>query len=274
MKITTLCENRIEPSFGLCASHGLSLYLEFKGKTFLYDVGQDDTFIKNAKKMNIDIDNCDTIIISHGHLDHAGGLAYLNINTTNKDLIIDKRAFFKKIRYVNKQEIDIGISDILKHLEYKSTEINQSFEIFDGLWCLSQVEIDENFIGLEKGLYVIDEKKIKTEDTFSDELGLCFNTSNGLCVISGCSHRGVINIINSAKQLMNTNNIHTFIGGLHLSFATEEEIYSVTTILKKLNLKKLIIGHCTGWKAISIIEKELCPETELIYNYVGYSINL
>jgi len=274
MKITTLCENRIEPSFGLFASHGLSLHIEYKGKQFLYDVGQDIVFMENAEKLHIDIDNCKTIIISHGHFDHAGGLCYLDFFGNTPNLIIKESAFLEKIRLVNEEEVDIGISNSLKHLKEYSKKFDNNFEIFDGLWCISQVEINKDFVGLEKGLYIKNEDGSLEDDTFSDELGLCCETREGLCVISGCSHRGVINIINAAKELMKNNSIHTFIGGLHLNFASEKEIYSIINAFKELNIKRLIIGHCTGWKALNMIERELSPKVEIINNYVGYSVKL
>lgn len=108
-KFITLCENRLEPSIGLKASHGFSLYIEYGDLKMLYDTGQDDTFIHNANIFNIDINNINYYIISHGHFDHAGGLKYIEKSVLSNKIIIDKHAFEDKYRIIDNKRMDIGI---------------------------------------------------------------------------------------------------------------------------------------------------------------------
>ena len=84
MRIVTLCENRVL-SGNLKAMHGLSLYIEIRNHKYIYDVGQEDIFLTNAKKLNIDLKKCEKIIISHGHYDHGLGLVNLR-NLINKKI--------------------------------------------------------------------------------------------------------------------------------------------------------------------------------------------
>lgn len=270
MKIITLCENFLEPCFGLKASHGLSLYIEYKNSRFIYDVGQDSTYLENAKQLGVDVNMCDKIIISHGHMDHAGGLGSLHEEGYRKKLIIHKNAFRERIRLDGENVIDIGISNKLMHLNVNIMDIREDFEITKGGWILTNIKLSTGYESMEKGLLVKNSKNEFQEDDFNDELSLAFTTSKGLVVISGCSHRGAINIIKQAIRTTGVQNVYAFIGGLHLRFACEAEVNSVIGNLKQFNIKKLIIGHCTGLDAILQMKQHLPKQTQIVNNYVGY----
>ena len=83
MRITALVENRSD--CGLIPVHGLSLYIETERHKLLFDLGPDDTLLKNAEKRGIDLGEVDTVVISHGHYDHGGALAaFLQVNQMAK----------------------------------------------------------------------------------------------------------------------------------------------------------------------------------------------
>lgn len=273
MNVITLCENRLEPSFGLKASHGLSLYIEHENHHLLYDVGQDNVFLENAQLLGIDLSKCENIIISHGHLDHAGGLGVLKYADDYEKVIIDKKAFEEKVRLNNQKIMDIGISNKLSHLKYIGQDIDSSFEIVKGIWCISNVEIFDRYCGLEKGLLIKDVQGNLKDDAFDDELNLAIETNKGLVVISGCSHCGVINILEHAKKITGIDEINTFIGGMHLTFASKEDILITIRNLKRFNIKRFIVGHCTGLEAINLMREQLPKDVEIINNYVGYKFS-
>lgn len=270
MKIVTLCENFLAPSFGLKASHGLSLYIEYKNNKLLYDVGQNSLYLENAKILGIDIDRCENVIISHGHWDHAGGLELFVKDYDKRKLIIQKNAFQDRIRISEGNEIDIGISKKLSHLKQNAREIVEDFELDKGIWILSNITLSPGYENLEKGLFTRNADKELTEDYFEDELALAFETQKGLFIVSGCSHRGVINIVKQAQKTTGIEEIYAFIGGMHLHFATEGERNNIINDLKKLNIKKIIVGHCTGLDAIVQMKGLFSKETQIIHNYVGY----
>lgn len=271
MRIVTLCENRLEPCFGLKASHGLSLYIEYEGHKILYDLGQDDVYIKNAKLLNIDLSQCDNVIISHGHLDHAGGLMYLD--SLEDKVIIDKTAFLERKRVIGNEKRDIGVSNVLSKYRDLGSDIDKAFELHKGVWCVPRVQLPSDYKSMEKGLFVIDEMGNMKDDTFQDEISLALESTDGLYIVSGCSHRGTINIIKECMKVTKQDKVHTFIGGLHLNFAPKEEIEKVLYLLKELDVKRFVVGHCTGWRAISMMEEILGSSVEIIYNYTGYEFN-
>lgn len=267
MRIVTLCENRLEPCFRLKASHGLSLWIEDDGYKILYDVGQDDVYYENAKVMGIDVESADAVIVSHGHLDHAGGLKYLrNLSS----VIISDASFQDKVRVHDGREMDIGISKELSAFQKLGKRIENSFQIQKGIWCIANAPLNSPCQCLEIGLCELGPDGKLREDSFSDELNLAMETSEGLYVISGCAHRGVINILKEAQKVTGIDKIHTFVGGMHLNFADREQIEQVLLELKRFEIQRYVVGHCTGLEAITMMKQIFGKETEIINNYVGY----
>jgi len=273
MRVVTLCENRLEPSFGLKASHGLSLYIEHENYNLLYDVGQNSVFLENAQLLGIDLNTCKNIIISHGHLDHAGGLSEFKCKVDYDKVIIDKDAFEERVRLNGQKTMDIGISNKLNYLSHIGKNIDNSFEIVKGIWCISNVKIPDEYSSMEKGLLIRNIQGNLEDDKFEDELNLAIETPKGLVVISGCSHCGVINILEHAKNVTGVHEINTFIGGMHLTFASEQETLATINELKRFNIKRFIIGHCTGLDAIVLMKQSFPTDVEIINNYVGYEFN-
>jgi len=273
MRVVTLCENRLEPSFGLKASHGLSLYIEHENYNLLYDVGQNSVFLENAQLLGIDLNTCKNIIISHGHLDHAGGLSELKCIVDYDKVIIDKDAFEERVRLNGQKTMDIGISNKLNYLNHIGRNIDNSFEIVKGIWCISNVKIPAEYSSMEKGLLIRNAQGNLEDDKFEDELNLAIETPKGLVVISGCSHCGVINILEHAKKVTGVHEINMFIGGMHLTFASEQETLATINELKRFNIKRFIIGHCTGLDAIVLMKQSFPKDVEIINNYVGYEFN-
>jgi len=273
MRIVTLCENRVL-SGKLKAMHGLSLYIEIGEHKYLYDVGQEDIFLSNAKMLNIDLKQCEKIIISHGHYDHASGLANIKGLLNKDNFIINKQAFCNKVRLASNGTIkNIGIGEVAWQLKNLSREITGSFQLHKGIWCICNVSLPKESIRVDKGLYIENQNGTYELDDFKYEINLAFETKKGLVVISGCAHCGVINILNEAKRITGVNNIDTFIGGMHLIKASKQEVSNIAKQLIDLKVSRLIVGHCTGVDTISYL-KELCGDRiEIIHNYVGLDFN-
>lgn len=102
LRITTLIENEPDDKNELLNEHGLSLYVEFDGKKFVFDTGQTGKFLSNAEKINIKIDALDYVIISHGHYDHSGGVKSLfNIVNRSAKMYVGKEFFHFKYKKLN-----------------------------------------------------------------------------------------------------------------------------------------------------------------------------
>ena len=184
MKITTLIENLVYKN-GLLAEHGLSLYIETDTRKILFDTGQSGALLQNARKMGVKIEEIDSVIISHGHYDHTGGLAsFLMVNSK-------ARVYMKREALTEKYDMskrDIGIACNPELLENRVEFITCITEIDKGLFIVPDIPILDS-----------DDTQFRNfNEEFLDELYLAITLDGELSIITGCSHRGITNIMKSA----------------------------------------------------------------------------
>lgn len=262
LKITTLVENYVTDE-GLGAEHGLSLLLEVCGdegevlSRHLFDTGQGDLFERNAKVMNIDLSLVDSVIISHGHYDHAGGLDhFLRINS--KAILFIKETALKP-KYNGERFTGFKLNRSLS--EGRLNFVNSPAEVAPGLFLMPKITIfnysDTSFI---------------KEDSFDDELYLVFNHGICLTVISGCSHRGITNIIRSAEEYFNLP-VFIIIGGLHTKSASESRLKFLSDEFAGSNLKNAFLCHCTGIDSYCYFKRNL-KDIRITYNSCGSRLNI
>lgn len=248
MELTVLVDNNTSANNCLLAEHGLSFYIEEYDLKLLFDCGSSDAFIKNAYNMQIDLAQVTDIVLSHSHLDHVGGLLRL-------------QALYKKFRYVG---IDFPSKNIIAHPDvFKPSESN----ILDNEASnLSRDEIDKFFnleltkkpMFLTRKLVYLGEIPVAGElspDYSPDESAIAYKSSDGLIIISGCSHSGLENIIRQAKFVTGEDRIHTVIGGLYLINKSEEYINNLGSFLCRENVRKIFPCHCTDLEAKIILSK-------------------
>ncbi len=260
MKIVTLLENRTE-SKALKNKHGLSLYIETNDIKVVFDTGPDETFIENARKLGIDISDVDLLVISHGHKDHGGGLeAFINTNDKAK-IIASKYAFDKYYARVSKLlKVDIGLNPTFMNHERVQlieglTDLDNGMFIFDG------VKSNKLLPSSNKKLLMKDESGL-VEDDFKHEINLIISEGDNKSLICGCSHLGISNIIDKAKDLIQ-GNINTVVGGMHLydpigkKYESEEFINNLGETLLSNGVNNYYTCHCTGEKAYSLLKAQM-----------------
>lgn len=241
----------------LVAEHGLSLYIETEKHKLLVDTGKSDKTWENAKTKGIDISLVDTVILSHGHYDHSGGLMkFASINKT-ADIYMRENAGGEYYSYKEGSEKYIGIDkEILKlpnlHLISDNTVIDEELSLF------TNVKPKHSW---PKGNKRLHEKKKEeyVQDTFSHEQYLVIKYEDGkYALISGCAHNGILNILDTFKDIYGTVP-SIVISGFHMiqseySDDDMEEIKKVAVELSKMNTS-FFTGHCTGEVAYKILKE-------------------
>ena len=203
MKITALTENTSKT--GLPYEHGLSLYIQTESHNILFDTGQTELFAQNAKTLGIDLSKVDIAVLSHGHYDHGGGLKkFLELNKT-APVYMSKYAFEP---HYNGTEKYIGLDLSLKDSD-KIVLTDGVTKLADGLTLYSCNEKEKLCDLGSFGLNTKENGAIVPDD-FRHEHYLLIEENGRRVLISGCSHKGIVNIESWFKP-------DVLIGGFHLS---------------------------------------------------------
>ena len=202
MKITVLAENT--PGAGLEAEHGLSLLVETADCRFLFDMGQTDLFARNARALGVDLREADFAVLSHGHYDHGGGLGtFLTLND-RAPVYINRSAFEP---HYNAADRYIGLDPALEgHDRLVIAADGQRIAPGLTLFCRDPAGAGAFDTG---GLQVLEEGRLQPED-FRHEQYLLAEEGGKKILFSGCSHRGILRIMDRYRP-------DVLIGGFHLS---------------------------------------------------------
>lgn len=245
MKIHVLIENTSSRA-DLIAEHGLSLLVEACGKRILFDTGASAAFAANAEKMGVDLRTVDACVLSHGHYDHGGGLArFLQLNH-RATVWVSPHAFDPHFNAAGKY---IGMPP----QDYDSTCIRaveaDSLPLAPGLVLHRAQSMPTPYAARGQGMTAII-NGVRVADDFRHEQYLLVEEHGKRILISGCSHRGVLNIAAHFRP-------DVLVGGFHFmkcnAAADAPRLRAVAELL--LNLPtRYHTGHCTGDTAYSILK--------------------
>jgi len=268
-------DNRHEFSSNfLLAEHGLSclikVYAGSKEHLVLMDTGvSSKCLLHNMDVLNVDLNKIESVILSHGHFDHIGGLLdFFGSVSNDVPLFVHPEAFSKRRLNnpaVGPVEVPSLYEDDLKNIgvEIIKSEVPSTLAS-DMILMTGKVERTTDF---EKG-FPWAETKINDQwisDPFNDDQGIVIKLKDkGLVVVSGCAHAGIINTINYSKKITGTNDVHAVLGGFHLTGPIFEPIIKPTIDeMKKIGPDYVVPMHCTGWNAINQFKEEM-PENVIL----------
>ena len=273
VKITTLVENTVSASLApLIGEHGLSFLIEKGDSKILFDSGQGIAILGNADALQINLSDVDTVVLSHGHFDHSGGLQKLIERNNNFTLVAHPDVFENKLVSAGGKYTPIGIPTDKEALEKSGIELKlgkMPFEIAPGIMTTGEIAMENNFEKVEP-MFFTGETGNEVPDTIPDDKALILDTDKGTVVILGCAHRGPINTLDHVLQLTGNKKIHAVMGGLHLMFADESKLKKIFAYLHDLGVEKMVVGHCTGFKATTALAGEFGDM--IIPNVVGHVI--
>lgn len=242
MKLITLIENETSRE-DLCPEHGLSLYIEANGYKILFDAGKTGAFADNAQRLGVDLEGIHLAVLSHGHSDHCGGLlGFLSCNDiapvyTQKSAL---GGFYNaQGDYIGPEQALMG-SKRLRFVEDRE-EIGEGLTLIAGK-CLPEVQPIDS-----AGLTVLEEGRL-LPDRFLHEQYLLIEEKGKRILISGCSHRGILNIADYFRP-------DILIGGFHFFKEQPESPMVVGAAQQLLKYPTLYYtGHCTGAEQFKVMK--------------------
>lgn len=258
MKVTVLLENTTVRE-DMLTEHGLSLYIETKQHNILFDMGQTQFFSENAETLGIDLSEVDIAILSHGHYDHGGGLhQFLQIN--KKAPVYMNRYAFEP--HYHGREKYIGLDKTLKDND-RFLYTDDTTVVANGLTLYSCNENKRHYDLGSFGLHVVEDGQFKPED-FRHEQYLLIEEDGKRVLISGCSHKGIIDI----TQWFHPN---VLIGGFHFSkLPLDKKLEEYARLLDQFDTEYYTC-HCTGQKQFTFMKKYI---KKLNYLSCGQSIKI
>ncbi len=259
--IYTLLENSAKQLSSFYGQHGVSFLLdvenEMEEKRILFDVGQSaEPILHNMEILEIDPSSIDMIFLSHCHLDHTGGLFEMLKNIDKPNIpIVAHPEIFRKHFLLEPHIRHVGLESKNKKEEIEKAGGNfvlskTPFSLMNGVVSTGEIEDKVDF---EKEVtldaYTVEEGNI-VKDQISDDMSLAINLEGeDLLIISGCSHSGIVSIIEKGMKITEKDNVGTVIGGFHLIGAKEKRIQKTVEAFKDREVEKVYTGHCTGKEA-------------------------
>ncbi len=265
MNVTVLMENTAPE--GLVPEHGLSLYMEYRGKKLLLDAGSSGKFADNARARGVELFAVELAVLSHGHYDHADGLRrFFQVNRRAKVYVRPGAAgaYFSKnpdgYRF-------IGVArDILAEHRDRFVEVQGLFPLGEGAWLVPETVHDPEFAGQAANLLCKRGEDDFVPDDYRHEQSLVLEGEKGLVVFNSCSHGGIVNIVRGVLEQLPGRRVFAVVGGLHMfkkgeegMNCTPEYVFRVADALKDLGVEEIYTGHCTGSAALALLRERFGP---------------
>jgi 7,8-dihydropterin-6-yl-methyl-4-(beta-D-ribofuranosyl)aminobenzene 5'-phosphate synthase len=271
-RITILCENLVGRLVG-SGEHGFSAFIETDNGNYLFDTGSGRSIVPNSLTLSKDLKSIKKIFLSHGHYDHTGGLSEVLKLKGKVDVHAHPHVFLDRIAVLKEEDREIkrfiGIRYKKRYLESLGANFvfNTDFiEVEKGFFLTGEVPRQTTFEKPDPRLFSeIDGKT--THDLFLDDQSLILDTDKGMVLILGCAHSGMINIINHVIHKMGKEKFYAILGGTHLDFLTPEQLEESIKSLKKMEIEKIGVSHCTGMKAAFRLHQEFGDQ--FFYGCVG-----
>jgi 7,8-dihydropterin-6-yl-methyl-4-(beta-D-ribofuranosyl)aminobenzene 5'-phosphate synthase len=273
-RITILCENSVGPISGTLGEHGFSALIEWDSGSLLFDTGQGFTLLHNAQRMNKNLHELKDVALSHGHYDHSGGLLPL-LRTCGPKQVFGHSAIFTP-RYRHKdtgESLSLGLPYPKEYLEGQGAYFDlsdQYREILPNIFMTGYVPRTTGFETGDSGLFI--DTCGCTRDPFDDDQSLVITTGQGLVVLLGCCHAGLINTLEHVAAKTGRRDIHAVIGGTHLGFCNNQQLDQTVQQLKQWQIRKLAVSHCTGFTAAARLKQEFPANFQS--GQVGYTIEI
>ena len=250
---------------GLQAEHGLSILVSGPGRKVLFDAAATpETLLANARTLGVDLASLDSVVISHGHYDHTGGLGAVVQGRPGLKVYVHSGAFNRRWSDQPGRPLrDISCPHSIEWL-YQSGAVFHSVthpERLEG-WLVVSGPIGGPKHG--RDVYVVRKAGEMVVDSFEDEMCLLVRGQDGWAVITGCCHRGLRNTLRTASFLARGEALTALIGGLHLRKAGTHKLNEVVELVRRHKVRSLYPCHCTGEESVRFLQAALPGQVRVI----------
>ena len=255
VRVTTLVENSVHTR-GLKAEHGLAFHLQVGEQSILFDTGQSELILENATRLGIALEKLDAIVLSHGHYDHTSGLeavlriapdatVYMHPSAVSSKYVCDKDGTCRSVGMPRSS------FNALDNNNRKIVSTIAMTPILGGVVATGEIPRVSEFETSDPSFYL--DENCTRPDSVVDDQALYFDSNQGVVVILGCAHSGVVNTLEHIRNLAGGRPFHALLGGLHLLKGDRKRIGSTLEALKRFDFKILAPAHCTGSLATAMI---------------------
>lgn len=264
IRITVLVENSVHRQ-GLAAEHGLSFHIQMRSHSILFDTGQTELVLSNAKALGIELAALDAVVLSHGHYDHTGGVPAVLDAAPKARVYVHPAALGSKFsirspgsaRFIGMSQATVGM--LQNRGCIKTTGWT---ELLKGVFVTGEIPRETQYEDTGGPFFLDDLGTLP--DPIADDQALVIDLGASLILLLGCAHAGVVNTLNRVAHLTDGKPLSAVIGGFHLGAASEERIQKTILRLREEKLDCLAPVHCTGWPATARLWQELPQEFRAI----------
>jgi 7,8-dihydropterin-6-yl-methyl-4-(beta-D-ribofuranosyl)aminobenzene 5'-phosphate synthase len=261
VKITILSTMLADDGVG---EWGFSALIETGDHRVLVDTGaRPQTVLQNARELGVDLASVTEVVLTHNHSDHVGGLMTLRQELMKTNPAALSRAHVAKGIFYSRPSKTGGEGNQMIAIKksYEATggafvEHDTAAEIFPGAWLTGPVPR----VFPERNWSVTGQVRTPeglVEDNIPEDQTLVLNTTQGLVVITGCGHAGIVNILTFSRGAFPNIPAHAIVGGLHLFAATDTQVDWTADKMKEFGTANLIGAHCTGIESVYRIRQRL-----------------
>ncbi len=257
--INVLVENTT-PSSPLIGEYGFSAQLLIDNHNILFDTGSNDALFLNSTALGIDLSLVEEIVISHGHYDHTGALMPFLNKYGGRKIYAHSGIFPRRlISRTGGKMVDIGCKFAYQEAVDAGAELvftDIFSEIHPGIYLTGEIPRSTTYEDVG-GDFVFEKDGQLHQDLLPDDMAMVIEHPEGLIIISGCSHSGMINTLEYCRQKTGRSEVLAYVGGTHLMNASPERLVNTIEAVRMYDVKKLIIGHCTGFYAAAELYSQL-----------------
>lgn len=263
-RLTVVVDNKAAD--GLVAEHGFSLFMETGEQKILFDTGEKNALLPNMEALKIKPEKISSLVLSHGHYDHTGGVA--EMLDCNKKLEIYLHAAVFQPRYSLDDDAPTivkmplaAMEAVMHHPDNKTHWLTKPIELSSKVGISGPIPRINDYEDTGGSFYLDPEGK--EIDTLKDDVAMWFKGDDGLVVCLGCCHSGLVNTLTRVTEITGEKRIAMVLGGLHLHNAPGHRLEKTIQELAAFDIKRIVACHCSGENAVDFLNVNMSADVSM-----------